>query len=648
MADLLAAALAYADAGCYVFPARVGVVDGRKYVHPVKAWRESSSVNPAQLREWFAPGQPWSTASLCIDCGRSRLVVVDLDVTGGHDGITAWGALMAGHDIAPTPVRAHTPSGGEHWYYAEHPHRPVGIDSSGKVAEGVDIRGLGGFVIAWPSEDARGAYGQIDPAALAHLPVVPDLVVQRMLTRREATENDRSAPTAAPLTGTSVWDEMPREFTYEAAVAWCRPAIEALRAAPVGQINHRLNDAAVTLGHFVGDFWTAAQATRALMAALEHTEYDGRTWRAEATIASGLGAKTWRAKRAERPAAAVDGPVEVSELDAMRAELLDTDGLDSIDDLTPLVRGVLSLDTVARINGKSTHGKSFVVLDLAGHIGTGRPWHGHEVRQGEVVYLVAEGARGVRRRVRAWERYYGVRMTGVRFLPRPVDVSSPQWKVLGALMAEIRPALVVIDTQARVTVGMDENDNSEMGILVDRMERMRRASGACVLLVHHLGHSGEEGRGATAVKAALQTELLVTRKGRVVTLTNPKQKDDGDELTVRLAMTTVDLDEDQDGYPLTSLVLVPETPATVVPADWIENATENQARILGVVADHFPLVGGTKAEVRATLHERFGQMPRTSFNRAWDSVVGKDYLIKVKGTAKYVLGSMHENGTDDD
>jgi hypothetical protein len=294
MADLLSAALDYAAAGVHVFPARVDVVDGRKHIRPVMKWREASSTSAAQLREWFAPGQPYADASLCIDCGRSRLVVVDLDVTGGHDGITAWGALMAEHDIEPTPVRSHTPSGGEHWFYAEHDHHVVGIDSSGKVAPGVDIRGLGGFVIAWPSEDARGAYGTIDPAELAAVPVVPDLVIERMTKREASAATEERAAGLGQVT--SIWDTLPRQFTRDEAIEFCRPAFTDLRSAQVGEINHRLNAAAITIGHFVPAVWSRAQATRILRDALGDTDYDGVTWKAEATIASGLGANTWKAE----------------------------------------------------------------------------------------------------------------------------------------------------------------------------------------------------------------------------------------------------------------------------------------------------------------------------------------------------------------
>ena len=306
MADLLAAALEYAAAGVYVFPARVTVVDGRKQVQPVARWRESSSTTAGTLRDWFAPGQPWAGASLCLDCGRSGIVVVDLDVTGGHDGITAWGALMAEHDITPTPVRSHTPSGGEHWFYREHPRRVVGIDATGKVAPGVDVRGLGGFVIAWPSEDARGAYGAITPAELAGVPLVPDLVIERMTatapTKPESTTTPDNAPSA------DLWASLtpPRRFTLTQAREFCRPPLEAFRALRTPEdsgFNAKLNELACTWSHFVPGFMTAEVAERELYEAAEanrSVEWQGEA-AVRATIRSGLGQRRdpWKAERVD-------------------------------------------------------------------------------------------------------------------------------------------------------------------------------------------------------------------------------------------------------------------------------------------------------------------------------------------------------------
>ncbi|MGY3202671.1 AAA family ATPase [Streptomyces sp. TE5632] len=247
----------------------------------------------------------------------------------------------------------------------------------------------------------------------------------------------------------------------------------------------------------------------------------------------------------------------------MLGELLDTDALDSIEPLEPVVVDMLFRDTLARIYGPSGTFKSFMTLDIAACVATGSTWHGQATRPGPVVYLVAEGLRGIRKRVRAWEQHHGRKMTGVKFLPRPVQARDPEWLVLVEVCRRLTPALVIVDTQARVTVGVEENSNSEMGIIVDRMEQLRAASGACLLLVHHTGHDEGRSRGATAVKGALQTELGVTRKdapgtGPVITLKTGKQKDDAelDDMEFGIHSVALDGEANEDGSPVTSVVLV--------------------------------------------------------------------------------------------
>ncbi|MFD3698504.1 AAA family ATPase [Streptomyces sp. NPDC058646] len=257
-------------------------------------------------------------------------------------------------------------------------------------------------------------------------------------------------------------------------------------------------------------------------------------------------------------------------LKALEAELLDSDALDTIEPLDPIIADLLFRDTLTRVYGASGTFKSFMTLDFAGCVGTGTPWHGQQVHQGPVIYLVAEGMKGIRKRVRAWEQHYGRRMTGVKFLPRPVQAMDPEWMVLVELCRRLRPALIVIDTQARVTVGIEENSNTEMGRVVDRMEQLRGASQACVLLVHHAGHDSDRGRGATAVKGALQTELGVERKGKglcdtTITLKTGKQKDDEELGDVVFGLHQVALNGEfkEDGAPVTSIVLVPLDPVSV-------------------------------------------------------------------------------------
>ncbi|MET9465834.1 AAA family ATPase [Streptomyces sp. NPDC006544] len=249
-------------------------------------------------------------------------------------------------------------------------------------------------------------------------------------------------------------------------------------------------------------------------------------------------------------------------VDALLAELLDASSLDNMPTLEPLIGDMLHLDSLARVVGPSGHMKSFAVIDMAGHVGTGLKWHGQYVRQGTVVYLVAEGARGIRKRVRAWEKHYGLKMDNVLFLPRPVQAMSPEWDTLIEAMRRLEPALIVVDTQARVSVGVEENSAKELGLVVDRLEQLRAATAACVLLVHHTGHVGEHGRGSSSAKGALQSELHVSKKGDnasniIVTIKTGKQKDDeeGNDLQFALKVVTIDGEFKADGRPVTSVVL---------------------------------------------------------------------------------------------
>jgi hypothetical protein len=214
-------------------------------------------------------------------------------------------------------------------------------------------------------------------------------------------------------------------------------------------------------------------------------------------------------------------------VDFLRSHLLTTDTLDTIPDPEPLIGSeVLFIDTLNWLVGKPGDGKSFVALDLAGCVATGIRWHGHSVRQGRVLYIAAEGVRGVKRRVRAWEHKHGAKMAGVDFLPFPVQsTNGGHWDALVGLAAEVDYTLIVVDTQARVTVGVEENSNKEMGTFVHQAERLRQASAACTILVHHTGAGSERGRGATTLDGALTTIMLCEKSGSVITLKCQKNKD---------------------------------------------------------------------------------------------------------------------------
>lgn len=230
-----------------------------------------------------------------------------------------------------------------------------------------------------------------------------------------------------------------------------------------------------------------------------------------------------------------DDPIG-ARLEQLRAALLDSAALDFIPAPQPVIDGFLYRDSLAWLHGKPGNGKSFVALDWAACVAAGLPWQGCETMQGPVLYLAAEGKSGLRPRVRAWEDYAQCVM-GVVFLPVAVQLLVPvDIAALAAVAAEMHPALVVLDTQARVTTGFDENSAKDMGLFVAAADRLREATGACVLTVHHEARAGENMRGSTALEGAATSIMRATKEGSLITLSTSKQKDAPAADEVRLTL----------------------------------------------------------------------------------------------------------------
>lgn len=192
-----------------------------------------------------------------------------------------------------------------------------------------------------------------------------------------------------------------------------------------------------------------------------------------------------------------------------------------------LVDGLLTEGGTSLLTAKHASFKSFFALDLALSVATGKKWHGRTVMNGTVIYIAAEGATGVQRRAQAWLDHYSIEEKAARLLVwnRPVALHEPDvYADLVHALSELEPALIVVDTLARCTVGLEENSSADMGRYADAVDALAKASGAHVLTVHH-NNKGGEYRGSTALPAAVDTHISLERKGIAVTLKVEKQKD---------------------------------------------------------------------------------------------------------------------------
>ena len=210
--------------------------------------------------------------------------------------------------------------------------------------------------------------------------------------------------------------------------------------------------------------------------------------------------------------------------------------------------------------GAPGDGKTFIAIDLAGCIARGVPWRGLKVRQGKVVYIAAEGAGGFRNRLVAYAQANGLALDalpfGVIHVAPNLLMREDALDVSRSIVAAGGADVVIVDTLARVTPGANENSSEDMGKALDHCKGIHRATGAVVLLVHHLGKDAAKGgRGWSGILGATDTELTVERTptGRALRTSKHKDGDDGQAWGFDLDVITIG--EDADGDPITSCVV---------------------------------------------------------------------------------------------
>lgn len=528
-------------------------------------------------------------------------------------------------------------------------------------------------VVTWRTEGGAPLFNLFDlssqvKAVSVTLPVTS--VSQSVTSVRAADEGDEAYAGGGSSLFADFHQRETRAFTVREAMAFVAPALDALAGASDGEINVRLNEAACMLAHFGPEFWDPEVADAKLHEALERTVYDGLTWQAADTIASARRAMAgdWRAVMLPEPADALDSALSAMSADAAQgaggdpvaallAEMLTPEQIVSRPAPRYLIHEFLQFDSESWVIGPPGSKKSFVVLDMAMCVLQGATWQGQATNAADVVFVVAEGAGGMGKRLDAWRRRNGGSFPpGMRVLPRPVQAAQAEkWAVLVMACARLaetarqqgRGLLVVLDTQARVTVGLKENDATDMGVFVTAMSAIReRTGGACVLAVHHTGRTGGDARGSSAIDGAQTTELKVEPKGKLTAeLRVEKQKDVEEREPLKLAFEVVDLGHDEDGKALSSLVLAdqesaafraawasgeagqgdeerqahPLTARTTVD-DWIRART--RSRVIQWAAQSLVDAGHerglTKSEVRVMVEEKLGHaVKRTSWNDAW-------------------------------
>jgi predicted ATP-dependent serine protease len=304
--------------------------------------------------------------------------------------------------------------------------------------------------------------------------------------------------------------------------------------------------------------------------------------------------------------------------------------LANLPSVDPLIEDTLDRRSMAVLAGYWGTGKSFVALDWACCVATGRPWQGRGVdwngaQFNRVLYIVGEGAYGVHERIRAWEIHNGADVTTLYVLPRPINLlNQHEVTQLAQLVANESIDLVIIDTLSRCMPGADENSAKDMSMAVKHLDWIKTVreqvagpdgddgGGTCVLVVHHTGKDRTTVRGSSVLEASADTVYTIEGDGVLVRLQRTKRKDGprDDEHTLSIRWV-----EGTDSAVIRSLS-----------AD--KTRSSNQDRMLSAFMSAFASTGASKVELRNVV-----DMPPATFHRALSALVRDGKLVN-SGTEK--------------
>lgn len=226
-----------------------------------------------------------------------------------------------------------------------------------------------------------------------------------------------------------------------------------------------------------------------------------------------------------------------------------------------LIKGWFDKGMVSVLYGPSNVGKTFLALDIAHAVSSGKSWGECRVRQAPVMYVAAEGGAGINTRIAA--------LDSPKFWLCPLDVSflNPEADAtaLAGAINEMEAThgpfgMIIIDTVAKAMSGADENSSVDMGHFIKCIETLKAKTTAHIMLVHHTGKdSGKGARGHSSLRAAVDTEIELTKDGDnpVIEAKATKQRDMQTGKVFAYRLQEVNLGADEDGDAVTTCVVEP-------------------------------------------------------------------------------------------
>ena len=543
--DMKEAIQDYTARGWKIFPVAKDSKMPAKRSNGIRLSYKDATDDLAALEPYF---EKYPDANLGLNLVDSGLVCIDVD---DYKTDCKFQEYMIGKDMPPTLVQK-SASGGTHYIFKSDQAEQF----PGELCGQVDIKHKG-YILIEPSKiDGKPYVWQTDDEPAPVPRWVPrktkDMLIMPSGEKLPLQEQGQTGqkPDMSSLSGIHI--DMARGTVDPTAL------IDRIMA---GDNWH--NNIVSLVGYYVSQGWTAGRVHQ-VTDQLTLPGYTLDQTRREVQVAYEGAITKGYAPLVPKPAAEVlSAPVGAQMQAAVQSSLLYPGDAKPILQSNYLVKRWLDQNTTSVIYGESNIGKSFFVMDMAYCVAAGIDWHGYKTIQGPVAYLALEGGLGMNNRLYAIQQKYKCENVPLAVRRAPLDMlnSEEDLQILGAMIQEIEQqygklALIVIDTLSRALAGGDENSSTDLGALVKVTDAVAAQSGAHVSMVHHSGKDQTRGaRGHSLLRAAVSTEIELTKMDGVSFATATKQRDQEPAEPFAFVLDSVELGRDQDGDAVTTAVV---------------------------------------------------------------------------------------------
>ncbi|MHB8297979.1 MAG: AAA family ATPase [Dermatophilaceae bacterium] len=299
-------------------------------------------------------------------------------------------------------------------------------------------------------------------------------------------------------------------------------------------------------------------------------------------------------------------------------QYLNADQLGNLPTPEPMIAGVLDRHCYAILRGRDGTYKTFIALDWALCLATGKPWQGKAVQRTRVLYIAGEGAYGINARKKAWELAWNTKVEPEWFTLRQSAVNlykgGPALEDLITRASEGGYGLVVVDTLRRASGGADGN-GTDMGVVVDNAVRIIQATlDGSVLALAHTDKGDNDTRGFSGIEddadIVWHAKRDKDRSPLALTLENVKMKDGPEGLILTLTMA-----------PAAGSLVVSKAADRLT----VDEMHDTDQTILTVMRETFALTGATVIQLIEVT-----ELPRSTVYKARGRLLNNGQLISTR------------------